>query len=165
MNMEENLARNTMHQKQQHLLQRCIPQFQRKTHQQPQSQQQGFILITVLLFVASLTVVAMSAVESSLLASKMSNYYAHAMAAFYQTETILERGEKIVLQGGSVAAFKKIASYCGIDYYEGIARGEYQGAIVNLRSTLAKIDVGAQCKDPPKAKAGRQSWVVVADGD
>lgn len=123
--------------------------------------QRGFVLITVLLFVALLTLVAMNVVESSLLESKMSNYYAQAMVAFYKAEAMLQNGESALLKGETSAGFKKIASYCGVDYYSGVARGEYKGAVVNLQSTLAKVDSQAQCKDPPKAKTGRQSWLVV----
>jgi hypothetical protein len=139
--------------------------------------QQGFILITVLLFVTALTLTASMLINNSLLASKMGNYYAQTKMALYQAESTLSAAEIKILNAKTAAPtdqiplnqqlsaptarFKKVASYCGVDYYRGAVTGHYKNASITLQSTIAKVDEEAHCKDPPKVKSGRQSWRIL----
>lgn len=130
--------------------------------------QQGFVLITVLIFVTALTFLTMNIIEVSLLESKMSNYYAQERIAFYRAESSLHQAEQNILNNTATQQqvmaspiFKKIASYCGVDYYLGKVSNSYKGATVNLQSTLAKVDYEAQCQHPPTIKSGRKSWLVL----
>lgn len=126
------------------------------------SKQEGFVLLTTLLFTTLLTMITVSIVESSLLVSKVSNYYGEAFIAFYRAERALAQSEAALLRGEVVGNFKKIESECGVDYYLGVARGVYKDAVVNLQSTVAVVDSAVHCDLPPKVnRSGRQSWLMM----
>lgn len=120
--------------------------------------ERGFVLVTVLLLLAVISMVAMGMVEDSLLESKMSNYWEQKTIAFYKAESSLSKAEDEILQGKNRKKYRHIQQECGVDFYLAEAKTTYHDAAVNLQSSVAVVDKSAHCQSPPREKEGRQSW-------
>jgi len=119
--------------------------------------QNGFVLVTVLLLLTVITMVVMRVVESSVLESKMSNYLAQKTIAFYKAETELTKAEDDILQG-KTGKYRNIQHECGVEFYLATGSSEFHGAAVALQSTVAVVDKSKHCNPPPQEISGHLAW-------
>lgn len=116
----------------------------------------------VMLFLTMMSLFALYLFNTSLLETKMTNYYQNKIQAFYKAETLLIQYEYEVLSGKNIVSAELIdsTSSCGVVFYRIIAEAEYNGARSKLQSTLAKLDSSIHCDLKPKVTNGRQSFLV-----
>lgn len=123
----------------------------------------GVILISVLVFLTILSCVILSALEISLLETKMAKYSEEEWQAYYAAQTKLVAEEKTIFTGnlGRDVALIDNHSICGVAFYKVNVSATVNTAVRHLMSTVAKVDTSANCNPKPVLKKGRQSFVVL----
>jgi Tfp pilus assembly protein PilX len=124
--------------------------------------EKGMVLIVVILFLSVVSLLALNLLNTSLLETKMSNYYQNKARTFYQAENYLIQSEQAILRGEQIANAEIIdAGICGVTFYRVFAEAKYNAVHSKLQSTLAKINDLSICNPKPMVKQGRQSFLVV----
>lgn len=126
--------------------------------------EKGMVLIIVMLFLLIISFLAINLLNTSLLETKMSNYYYNKTHAFYIAENNLEKYELEILEGKIKSAeITEIvdANVCGATFYRITACAKYNEVLSILQSTFAKIGDPSKCNKTLNIKPGRQSFLVV----
>ncbi|EKE00782.1 MAG: hypothetical protein ACD_21C00274G0001 [uncultured bacterium] len=124
--------------------------------------EQGMVLVIVMLFLLITSLLALSLLNGSLLETKMSSYYQDKVRAFYLAEDYLAQYEQEILAGREVAGAKIIdAGVCGATFYQITANAKHNAVVSKLQSTFVKVDDTAHCDPKLNVMPGRQSFLVV----
>jgi Tfp pilus assembly protein PilX len=121
--------------------------------------QNGAILLPILLFIAMLTLFALSLANISLLEIKMSQAHEDGSSAFYEAANRLAKYEYNVLINGTDSHAQSIdVGMCGVKFYRIAAKSGSGNS--SLTSTLAKLDHPEKCTPSPTIREGRQSLMM-----
>jgi hypothetical protein len=119
----------------------------------------GFVLVVALLFLVIISLLAVSILQHSLVAAKITTNYLDQIIAFQAAERDLILSEQNLLTGNITSNIKLISqAKCGISFYQIIAIGENHGTKSKLQSTFAIVTGANHCDFNPAIKTGRQSW-------
>lgn len=122
----------------------------------------GMILIIVMLFVAILSLLIITLLQSNILETKISIYNKNLAVAESIAASNLLTYEKEILQGDPPAKYVHLIDkedVCGVQFFEVTAPGTFGTSSVNLQSTFAKI-VDNNCSPKPVIQ-GRLSWKMI----
>lgn len=119
----------------------------------------GMVLISSLLLLLTVTLLATSALQNSLLEVKMGTNFHSRELAFQDAEKKLLTKEQL-LKNGKIGDAQIISqAVCGITFYRVFASDRTN--IINLQSTVAIVGDTSKCDPKPIIKTGQQSWQVV----
>ena len=123
--------------------------------------EKGIVLVVVMLVLLIVSLLALNLLNSSLLETKMSNYYQNKACAFYRAENYLSQYEQEILGGGKITNAEIIdTAICGVTFYRVFASVTHNTVLSKLQSTLAKIDVTKHCNPKPKVKETIPSHII-----
>lgn len=117
----------------------------------------------MMLFLSGLSLLALRALEVSVLESKMAVFHQNKIKSFYLAEKYLLTAEQNLLISAKVTNVDLVmldSGICGVDFYRLTANASYNGAKSSLQSVVAKVKEFGHCHFQPKIIAGRQSFLV-----
>jgi Tfp pilus assembly protein PilX len=124
--------------------------------------QKGIVLVTVLLFVAVLSLLVFSVMYTAILQIKMSYNDKEKAVAFYAAEKQLAIYEHELTLGHSIIAAEIIlCNICGVTLYRVTALAAHKTAQSKLQSTFAVLGDTSKCVVKPIIKSGRQLWRII----
>lgn len=128
-------------------------------HRRQFKSERGFILITVLLFLAILNLLIISSMQVAWSEMRMSCNFKDRMLAFYQAQNNLYSLEQNLRLGKIDSNMQQIPSdICGVRFYRVITQGQIGKAKSVQQSTYVVPIVGQHCEEKAKIMLGRQSW-------
>ena len=133
--------------------------------------QRGFILVTVVLYLAILSLLAFSLLEANLLEIKSEAAYRDKIDAFYMAESYLDLAEKQICNGQEAISSANVfveripaPSICegGVNFYRLTAVAEKGSAKVTQQSTVAMFKDNLECLSHEiKPAVCRQSFIIL----
>lgn len=120
----------------------------------------GFILVSVLLFLTIITFLFIFMNESCWFTVNMNNNIADHTYLFYATETKLATIENHLINKHSCEDYEILYASCGIQICHVEVSTEYKNTTTTLHSSLAIIDDTAICPISPQEKEGRLAWWI-----
>ncbi|CAL7963881.1 type IV pilus assembly protein PilX [Gammaproteobacteria bacterium] len=134
-----------------------------KTTRKRLESEKGMVLVVVMLFLLITSFLALTLLNTSLLETKMSDYYQNKARAFYKAEDILEKREQEIISGKIISpeiTEIKNANVCGATFYRITASAKHNTVQSELQSTFAKIAKPDDCTPKPNIKPGRQAFLI-----
>ena len=124
----------------------------------------GIILISTLLYLAILTLLVISTLQTNILETKMSVNYKKNIFHLYQAEIKL-RTQELLLEEALEQGIERLpagialisSEICGVNFYR--IKFRYNNEI--LQSTYAVMTDTNWCNSKPNIRPGRQSWVHI----
>jgi len=120
-------------------------------------QNRGFVLIPMLLFAFIFSLLALLAIQESVIETQASSYYRAKILSLIDAENKLLVMENKLAKGEIPQDAELIPEQvCGIKFYRLTATGKAGSSKSYVQSTYVKLDDSQHCEPRPVMKGGRQ---------